>query len=298
MTADFRYWADWFWKLAGGRSQYPADIGYAASCALAVAVHAAPGLTIRAAVACLPRFGVSLPNQLPSADRPLCGYIAVGQAGAIILVDGDDSEDERRFTVAHEMSHYILEVHTHRVRAERMMDRNYLAVLYGSREPTNDERLDAWLKRVRTTPFAHLMDRAPDGGHGCGQTLSAECDADALAVEILAPRSEMVGVVRANRHLPFRRAVDEAALAARRIHGPAFEVQDRLHHRTLRVGAPYSQSSSSGYDESCSWPSAVISTCSSSLIDSRPPTVEVSASTQNTIPSCSTPSSPGSQSSG
>lgn len=219
MTADVRYWADWFWKLAGGRTQYPADIGYAASCALAVAVHAVPGLTVRAAVTRLPRFGVSLPSQFPSADRPLRGCIAVGRAGAVILVDGDDSEDERRFTVAHEVSHYILEVHIHRERAERLMDRNYLAVLYGSREPTDDDRLDAWLKRVRTTPFAHLMDRAPDGGHGCGQTLSAECDADGLAVEMLAPRSEMARIVHANRHLPFRRAVDEAAHAARRRYG-------------------------------------------------------------------------------
>lgn len=219
MTADVRYWAAWFWKLAGGRTQYPADIGYAASCALAVAVHAAPGLTVRAAVARLPHFGVSIPSQFPSADRPLRGCIAVGRVGAVILVDGDDSEDERRFTVAHEVAHYILEVHAHRERAERMMDRNYLAVLYGSREPTDDECLDAWLKCVRATPFAHLMDRAPDGGHGCGQTLSAECDADTLAVEMLAPRSEMARAVRANLRLPFRRAVDEAAHAARRRYG-------------------------------------------------------------------------------
>ncbi len=232
MTADVRYWAGWFWKLAGGRPQYPPDIGYAASCALAVAVHAAPGLTVRAAAARLPRFGVSIPSQFPSADRPLRGCIAVGRVGAVILVDGDDSEDERRFTVAHEVSHYILEVHAHRERAERLMGGDYLAILYGSREPSYDQRVDAWLKRVRTIPFGHLMDRAPDGGYGCGQTLSAECDADTLAVEMLAPRSEMARAVRANRHLPFRRAVDEAALAARRRYGLppsiATEYADRL----------------------------------------------------------------------
>ena len=232
MTADVRYWADWFWKLAGGRPQYPADIGYAASCALAVAVHAAPGLSVRAAVTRLSRFGVSLPSQIPSADRPLRGCIAVGQAGAVILVDADDEEDERSFTVAHEVSHYILDVHAHRERAERMMGGDYSAILHGSREPTNDERVDAWLKRVRTPPVAHLMDRAPDGGYGCGQTLSAECDADSLAIEILAPRSEMARAVRANRHLRFRRAVDEAVLAARRRHGLppsiATEYADRL----------------------------------------------------------------------
>lgn len=219
MTADIRYWADWFWNRAGGRRDYPADIGYAAVCALEVSIMDIDGLTPRTAAARLARFGVSLPSPIPSADRPLRGCIAVGPRGAIILIDADDSESERRFTIAHEVSHYILEARAHRDRAGRMMGRDYLDVLYGAREPTDDERMDALLRRVRSAPFSHLMDRAPDGGYVCGQTLSAECDADALALELLAPRAEMARHVHARRRVPFRQALDETARVARDRYG-------------------------------------------------------------------------------
>ena len=219
MTANIRYWANWFWNRAGGRPQYPADIGYAALCALEVSIMDIGGLTSRTAAACLARFGVSLPSPLSSTDRHLRGCIAVGLRGAIILIEADDSDNERRFTIAHEVSHYILEARAHRYRAERMMGEAYLDVLYGAREPTNNERVDALLKRVRATPFSHLMDRAPDGGHGCGQTLRAECDADALALELLAPRAEMARHVHARRRVPFRRALDETARIARHRYG-------------------------------------------------------------------------------
>ena len=52
----------------------------------------------------------------------------------------------------------------------------------------------------------------------------------------------------------------------------------------------YSQLSSIGYVESCSNPSLVISTCSSSLTASRPPAGAASASTHITMPSLKTPS--------
>ena len=47
----------------------------------------------------------------------------------------------------------------------------------------------------RSEAFAHFMDRAPGGGYGCSRTLEAECRADDLAVEILAPRSELAAAV-------------------------------------------------------------------------------------------------------
>ena len=220
MTAGARYWADWFWNRAGGRPQYPADIGYAASCAIEVAIHAVPSLTVRNAARFAP-IGVSSqnPSQSLTDDRPLHGCISIRPRGAIILIDADDSESERRFTIAHEVAHYMLETRAHRDRAARMMGERYLAVLYGAREPTDAERVDALLKRVRSTPFSHFMDRAPDGGYGCGRTLSAECDADELALELLAPRSELARRVRDRRRVPFQQALDETARIARDRYG-------------------------------------------------------------------------------
>ena len=218
MTTSVSYWSDWFWECAGGRAGYPADIGYAALCALEVSVESVSGLTVCSAASYLRRrYGMPIPDTRP--DRRLRGCIAVSPYGAVIMVDADDGQAERRFTIAHEVSHYILDVHARRERADRMMGGDYIGVLYGSRQPTDEERMEAWLNRVQTKPLAHLMDRVSEGGYGCGQTLSAECAADNLAAQLLAPRSELARVIRASWRLPFDRAVAEAELSASRRFG-------------------------------------------------------------------------------
>ena len=225
MDVDMEYWASWFWRRAGGRSTHPVDIGYAATCALEVGIRSVAGLTMFTAVDHLRRVGVRCPESV--SERKLHGCIAVGPRGATILVEMHDADAQRRFTIAHEVSHYILEVRRHHRRAARRMGRDYVGILYGSREATPTERVDAWLKNVLFSPFAHFIDRTPGGGYGCGQTLEAECVADRLAIEILAPRAELRRAVRANRRLPLSAMINEA----RRIAEQRFGLPDTVAER-------------------------------------------------------------------
>ena len=202
MDAGEAHWASWFWKRAGGRSAPPVDIGYAATCALAIGIRPINGLTTSTAMGHLENIG------FPCADgvdeRELHGCIAVGPRGAMILVEMRDDEAQRRFTIAHEVAHYILEVHRHHRRAAQKMGLYYVDILYGSREAAPSERIDAWLNNVRSSAITHFMDRDPNGRYGCGTTLEAECVADRLAIEILAPRAEMVRDALDYGKLPFR----------------------------------------------------------------------------------------------
>ena len=191
--ASVRYWSDWFWKRAGGRLDYPADIAYAATCALDVYVDEVAGLTPVSAAAHIGREGLCIPNE--ADERSLHGCVIVGRSGGVILVEKSDYEPEKRFTIAHEVSHYILEVKLRHERATDRMGREFADALYGLREPTPTERIDAWLNNTRSEAFAHFMDRAPGGRYGCSRTLEAECRADDLALEILAPRSELRAAV-------------------------------------------------------------------------------------------------------
>ena len=136
-----------------------------------------------------------------------------GLCGAAILVEKNDAEDERRFTVAHEAAHHILEVKRHQERVARRMGRDFIGVLHGLREATPDERIDAWLHDVRADALVHFMDRAPTDEYGCARTLYAECLADDLAVEILAPRAELIRSLSALGSIGF----SEALRAARHI---------------------------------------------------------------------------------
>ena len=188
-----QYWSDWFWKRAGGRSGYPANIAYAATCALEVYVDEIADLTPASAVAHVGRGGLWKIDGVD--ERSLHGCVIVGPSGGAVLVEKSDDEAEKRFTIAHEVSHYILEVKRHHERAADRLGPEFADALYGLREATPTERIDAWLNNARSEAFAHFMDRAPRGGYGCSRMLEVECRADDLALEILAPRSELVAAI-------------------------------------------------------------------------------------------------------
>jgi len=236
MCVDEAYWANWFWKRAGGRPDPPVDIGYAATCALEVGIRPIDGLTPVTAADHLRRVGIECADGVD--ERELHGCIAVGPHGATILVEMRDDDAQRRFTITHELSHYILEVHRHHQRAERWMGQDYVDILYGSREATPTERIDAWLNGVRSSAFTHFMDRDSNGGYGCGNALEAECSADRLAIEILAPRAEMVSVVSDYEKLPFRDLVDATRRIAEQRFGLPYAVAvpyvDRIAWRLTR----------------------------------------------------------------
>ena len=205
------HWAGWFWRRVGGGKDFPADIGYAAMSALEVYVEEIEGLTTLTASSYAGCVGIR--NACGFSERGLRGCLVVRRRGALILVERSDDEAEKRFTIAHEVAHYILEVRRHRERAAERMGRDFSDVLYGPREATPTERIDAWLNDVRPDKILHFMDRAPGGGYGCARTMDAECVADDLALEILAPRSDMKEALSSLGRMGFT----ESLSAARRI---------------------------------------------------------------------------------
>ena len=223
------YWAGWFWRRAGGRKGFPADIGYAAMSALEVYVEEVEGLTTLTAASYAGGAGVR--NAVGVSERGLRGCVVVGRQGAAILVERSDSEAEKRFTIAHEVAHYILEVKRHRERAADRLGPEFVDALYGLREATPAERIDAWLNNARSEAFAHFMDRAPGGGYGCSRTLNAECQADDLAVEILAPRSELAAAISS---MGFSESLKVAREVADRRFGLPKGIADQYADRVVR----------------------------------------------------------------
>lgn len=159
-----------FWTEAGGWSR-AADLEDAIYRVVSsVRVDGVPGLSTARVRDHLARRGCSTPEVVP--DRRLRGCVlAVGGAGWI-LIDEDDPDDQRRFSLAHELAHFL---------------RHHLAVRDYSGDP--GRRLRGVLRGVRSLHYLHLMGRGD--GFLSPEVREAEEEADWLAVELLAPEEEL-----------------------------------------------------------------------------------------------------------
>ncbi|MCI0441380.1 MAG: ImmA/IrrE family metallo-endopeptidase [Chloroflexi bacterium] len=178
-----------FWKAAGGAEPFPRDLEKPMLWALPLAVVKLPRLWVRDVETWLERRGISF--RLGFADRPLHGcLVALGSNGCVLL-DGTDPVEERRFSLAHEASHFLLDYLQPRKRAVDKLGEHILEVFDGMRPPTIEERVDSLLGNAAIGVHTHLMERASGGIFGCSRVLGAENRADRLALELLAPANEV-----------------------------------------------------------------------------------------------------------
>jgi IrrE N-terminal-like domain len=178
-----------FWTAAGGRKRYgePIDINAATSTALRIPIVSLQGLTFEKASLFLRRIGG--PQDLVGGTQRLHGLIVADQDTAIIFVDEGDSPEERRATVAHEVSHFVRHYREPRERVRRLLGPSIDDVLTRRRSPAPAERLAAVMRGV---PLACFRCSEPyERASLLGSAQDIEDEADAIALEILAPRRDV-----------------------------------------------------------------------------------------------------------
>jgi hypothetical protein len=182
---------DWFWQRAGGEPRrFPRNIEPALLAALPVAIIHLPKLGINAVEHWLAIRNASYRFACP--DRPLRGCLVAFAGRALIFVDGTDSEDERRFTVAHEGAHLLYDYLRPRQQAIATLGANVLEVLDGERSPTAAERFHALLRSVPIGVHADLLDRAAGKAQVAEMISGSENRADRIAFALLAPPQAVI----------------------------------------------------------------------------------------------------------
>jgi hypothetical protein len=133
-------------------------------------------------------------------DRPLRACLVARYGQGVVFVDGTDPADEQRFSLAHEVAHFLRDYWQPRALAVERLGPEIFAVLDGERPPRPAERAHALLASVPLGYHVHYMERTEDG-HASAEIDRAEHDADRLAFELLAPADavlEAAGVAPAD----------------------------------------------------------------------------------------------------
>lgn len=178
--------AERFWTAAGGAPDgFPRDLRRAVALALPLAVVDLPRLRVAGVDAWLEERGVALPVAV--GDRALRACLLAYAGAGVLFLDGADPDDERRFSLAHEVAHFLVEYQLPRQEAVARLGSGVLAVLDGQRAAAPRERVDAMLAGTPLRTFLHLMERTSDGHAASRHASEAERRADALALELLAP---------------------------------------------------------------------------------------------------------------
>jgi IrrE N-terminal-like domain len=170
-----------FWKRAGGPEPFPRSLRESIPWAVPLCVDDVSGLTIRRALLWMHQQGIEWPVE--PTDTPLHGVLFAHRGQGFALIEADDEPDERRFTVAHELAHFLRDYLQPRERVVRLFGESSLAVLEGERPPLWNERFHAMLRRIPLGYHTHLLARGP----GTDEEQFAEYEADLLAWELLAP---------------------------------------------------------------------------------------------------------------
>ncbi len=172
-----------FWATAGEPPPLPRDLRSVLPWAPALHVADVPDLTLATAARHFTRYGIA--SHDPAEDRPLAGCFGGYKGIGVILFDSTLGEAELRFTLAHEVAHYLRDYDAPRRKVAARVGARALEVLDGLRPATREERVAGVLRDVPLACHTHFLDRRGRVPNGAAR--EAEDAADRLAFELLAP---------------------------------------------------------------------------------------------------------------
>lgn len=183
-----------FWSRMAEPDSFPRDIESAVSLSIPMAIVKLPRLEVSAIAQWFDQRGIQRP--FPPDGRPLAGCLIAFRGQAIAFLDGAEPADERRFNLAHEVAHFLLDYLEPRLRALDHFGPSILDVLDGLRRPSVTERVDALLSRVALGAHVHLMERGWRREVDPESVAVSEHWADVLALELLAPRKCVTSMIK------------------------------------------------------------------------------------------------------
>lgn len=177
--------AEAFWARAPESARRYRDVEAAAPWAALLAVVSMPELTLADVRGWLRSHDVPVTGG--DDDLRLRGFLVAWRGIGVAFYDGTLDPDERRFTLAHEVGHFLLDYDLPRRRVLRDAP-DLLEVVDGVRPVTASDRARAVLAGVPIGVHTHPL--------GADEGAEAEDEASRFALELLSPWDELLDVVR------------------------------------------------------------------------------------------------------
>ena len=162
------------------------------------------------------------------------GFLVAWRGIGVVFFDGTLDAVERRFTLAHELGHFLLDYDEPRRRVLRDAP-ELLEVVDGVRAPTPADRAQALLARVPVGIHTHLLEDEENSQAGD----HAEDQASRFALELLAPWEEALSVAReaVREPGPYRLALARGAeLMSEQFAIPSHAAQTRTRQALDELG--------------------------------------------------------------
>ncbi len=176
-----------FWQRCGELEPFPRNLEQLISLALPAKLVKLPHLKLRTIEDWLSRRGASFRFNCRSRGVRGC-LIAYGGQG-LIFIDEADPEDEQRFSIAHEIGHFIIDYLLVREMALSKFGDQIAEVFDGLRQPSVPERVHALLAGASLGVYTNLMERGETKGLDLREI---EDRADRVALALLAPPEEVL----------------------------------------------------------------------------------------------------------
>lgn len=173
-----------FWEQAGEEEAFPRALRGPLLNTFPLAVLTRPSLSTDSVREYLCRRRIAFPME--GVDCALRACLIVRGGGGFIFLDAGEDAAEQRFSLAHELAHFLRHYWELRRQASARLGEKILEVFDGRRLPSHGERLDALLAAVPLGCHVHLM-RRDARRRARGAVAVAEEEADRLAYELLAP---------------------------------------------------------------------------------------------------------------
>jgi hypothetical protein len=179
-----------FWQQYGEVEPYPRSLECAVSLVLPVVLVKLPHLRLRGVESWFEQRGAAF--RFNCRSRAVRGCLVVYGGQGLIFVDGADPEDERRFTVAHEVAHFMMDYWLMRERACAKFGAQIVEVFDGARRPSVSERVGALLTGAPLGVYTELMERDEAGAAARGSVYQIEDRADRVALALLASPEDVL----------------------------------------------------------------------------------------------------------